>query len=149
VSIVIADAPEAITAATVSVTSSEPVTAPAILTVLCHRGLRFTPATLPPLGAAVVRVIPEPRRLQTVAGARLGLGTNAASDAAIRHGGKDATIVPAPAGESELGQDVADVRLDCLLAQPQVLADRVVGQPPGKEPEDLTLALRQFIKALV
>ena len=50
----------------------------------------------------------------------------------VREDGEDASVVMGPGWEIELCEDVADVRLDGLGSQPQVLADAPVGQPLGE-----------------
>src|SRR5215470_12819596 len=52
--------------------------------------------------------------------------------------GKAEEVEPAP--RTELGVDVAEVRLHGVLADPQLLGDAAVAQPPPDHAHDLDLA---------
>ena len=49
----------------------------------------------------------------------------------------------------ELAQDRADVRLDCLRREPEVLRDARVRPALGDEPEDLALARSEAVENVV
>ena len=51
---------------------------------------------------------------------------------------EDHSLGPVP--ETELGEDVRDVRLDRRLADPQLYGGPSIRQPPADEPEDVELA---------
>jgi hypothetical protein len=50
--------------------------------------------------------------------------------------------------QRELGEDVANVRLDRLDAEPQALGDRAVAEALGDEREDLALAVAELGQAV-
>ena len=50
---------------------------------------------------------------------------------------------PPTRGDIHLGEDVADMAIDGLLAQRQLAGDRLVGLAAGDQPQDLKLALSE------
>jgi hypothetical protein len=64
----------------------------------------------------------------------------------IGEDGQHAPVVQTIRGQTELAQDVTDVRLDRLGRQPQPLADAPVGEPFGEQRENLTLTAGQLIE---
>src|SRR5262249_37643521 len=86
--------------------------------------------------------LPDRRARSLIAGQARNMGL-ALLDG-VRVAGKDAVEL-ATGADAELGEDLAQVVLDCARADEQPGADVLVGQAPARQPRDLALLRGQRI----